>query len=180
MNLKIRLATLEDLDHLEAIVNDAIASMNEQGLPQWQNGYGPNRDRLTEDITSNQLYVGTLENRIVGMAVLVFGTDPAYTRVNGQFHPYSHLAYLSIHRFAIDRTLHQKGLGTAWLRTVCQFATTQGYNDLRIDTHPLNIGMQKVILANDFSYCGTIEFPIPNGERFVYQYLMETPEKTCH
>lgn len=180
MNLKIRLATLEDLDQLEAIVNDAIVSMNEQGLPQWQNGYGPNRDRLTEDITCQQLYVGMLENTLVGMAALVFGTDPVYTRVDGQFHPNSPLAYLSIHRFAIDRTLHQKGLGTAWLRTICHFATAQGYTDLRIDTHPLNIGMQKVILANDFSYCGTIEFPIPNGERFVYQYLMETPEKTCH
>ncbi len=44
-----------------------------------------------------------------------------------------------------------------------------GYHDFRIDTHRLNIGMQKAILDTGFQFCGEIYFPIPDGHRYAYQ-----------
>lgn len=174
MTPNMRLATPQDLDTLEEIIQDAIVHMQTLGLPQWQNGYGPTRTSLAQDIQQGQLYVYADEQTIFALAALVPGVDPAYEAVEGAFHPHATSSYISIHRVVVNRKLHQKGIGKRWLRLLCDTLTRQGVRDIRIDTHRLNIAMQRVILATGFRYCGIIQFPIPDGERFVYQYFNET------
>lgn len=55
--MKFRLATIEDLSFLMSIINDAIQVLHEQGSPQWQNGYGPNEEKLRKDIDAKTMYV---------------------------------------------------------------------------------------------------------------------------
>ncbi|MHC9000768.1 GNAT family N-acetyltransferase [Enterococcus bulliens] len=180
MELKIRLATASDLDAIDQLIQDAIISMATKGLPQWQNGYGPTREQFIKEIAQKQVYVGDYQQTLAAVASVIPGIDPVYTKVQGAFHQDSLTEYQSIHRFAINQRLEVKGLGKKWLSLLLQLILDQNGRDIRIDTHPLNIGMQKVILANAFVYCGTIQFPIPDGQRYVYQYFKESLEKTCH
>jgi RimJ/RimL family protein N-acetyltransferase len=55
------------------------------------------------------------------------------------------------------------------MRGLIETAEGIGYRDIRIDTHPLNEIMQKVILRAGFIYRGMVEFAIPDGKRRAYQ-----------
>ncbi|MCC3236736.1 GNAT family N-acetyltransferase, partial [Pediococcus acidilactici] len=51
-----------------------------------------------------------------------------------------------------------------------------GYDEVRVDTHPLNKGMQKVITNNGFEYRGIIDFIDENevdNKRFAYQLYLK-------
>ena len=167
--MDIRLAKLSDLPRLLEISNGAIQVLKEQGSPQWQNGYGPTEEKLRVDINHGWLYV-LEEEQVLAFAALVPGVDEVYTNIReGQWQ--GNAEYLSVHRFAVSREVAGKGLAKKLLKAMVKESVTQGISDVRIDTHELNIGMQKAILANGFSYRGKVTFPIPEGDRKAYQII---------
>lgn len=167
--MKFRQATLEDLPALMEIVQDAIKILCQQGSPQWQNGYGPNEEKLRNDIEAKVMFV--LEDvSILAMGALIPGVDPVYTAIqDGQWE--GHASYLSIHRIAVAKQSSGKGLAKSLLIHLVNEGHRQGVRDVRIDTHELNIGMQRAILATGFHYRGIVYFPIPDGKRYAYQKL---------
>ena len=70
---------------------------------------------------------------------------------------------------AIDADFRGKGFAQPFLRGLIETAEGMGYRDIRIDTHPLNAIMQKVILRAGFVYRGMVEFDMPDGKRRAYQ-----------
>ena len=168
--MNIRLAKLSDLPRLLEIADGAVQVLKEQGSPQWQNGYGPTEDKLRADIEQQWLYV--LENQqVLAFAALVPGVDEVYTNIReGQWEGTAE--YLSVHRFAVSKEASGKGLAKLLLSKMIEVASHKGVYDVRIDTHELNIGMQKAILSNGFIYRGKVTFPIPDGDRKAYQFVI--------
>ena len=168
--MNIRLAKLSDLPRLLEISNGAIQVLKEQGSPQWQNGYGPTEEKLRADINHGWLYV-LEEEQVLAFAALVPGVDEVYTNIReGQWQ--GDAEYLSVHRFAVSRDVSGQGLAKKLLKAMVDQAARQHITDIRIDTHKLNIGMQKAILANGFTYRGQVTFPIPEGDRKAYQIVI--------
>ena len=62
--IQFRKATLSDLPEMMALFEMGIQSLKKQGSPQWQNGYGPTREKIKEDIKAHegQIVEMTLEN----------------------------------------------------------------------------------------------------------------------
>ncbi|MGX7198132.1 N-acetyltransferase family protein [Enterococcus olivae] len=166
--MKFRRATMADLSSIMMIVNEAIELLKKQGSPQWQNGYGPSEEKIVKDIKAHELYV-LEEGQVMAIGALVHGIDPVYTAIQEGSWSEDGKSYVSIHRIAVSPKASGRGLAKKMLQSLVEEAERQGIFDVRIDTHQMNVGMQKAIKATGFSFCGRVTFPIPDGERYAYQ-----------
>lgn len=173
MKIYVRPARETDLDQMELIAQQAIRYLAEQGSPQWQKGFGPDRKAFLADIQKKASYVMVADDKIVGVSALVTGVDPAYTAIyDGQWRS-ANTPYISIHRIAINAAIRGQGLSKLFLQLLVTIARNQGYLDIRIDTYAKNEIMQKAILSVGFEYQGMVHFDIPHGERRAYQLELE-------
>lgn len=158
--MKIRHATLSDLPPILRIYADARAYMRENGNPhQWSGAY-PDEATLRSDIESNQLFVCTEGQEILGVFCYFFGEEPTYAQIyEGAWK--SSTPYGVLHRIAVS--LHRRGVASFCF----DFCYAQCKN-LKIDTHRDNIPMQKSLAKNGFSYCGII-YLASGDERLAYQ-----------
>ena len=167
--MNIRIAETHDNEKIFAVLESGRAFLESQGLSQWQNGFGPSA-HLNEDISNNWGYVLLSSDDIIcGYAALIEGVDECYNNITDGHWDNSHDKYISIHSVAIDADFRGKGLSESFLRGLIEIAENMGYRDIRIDTHPMNEIMQKVIIRAGFVYRGIVEFNIPDGKRKAYQ-----------
>ncbi|WP_430609220.1 GNAT family N-acetyltransferase [Enterococcus sp. DIV0876] len=168
---ELRQATVADLPSLMRLINEGIAALGAQGSPQWQDGYGPSEEKIRDDILKQESYVLVSHGEIAASAALVSGIDPVYTAIQaGQW--VGDGPYLSIHRVVVNPQFKGQRLSAKLLQALEAVAKNKGVFDLRIDTYQANTAMQRNITAAGYSFCGHIEFPIPNGERLAYQKLI--------
>lgn len=172
MNYCIRKATAADLSKILEIIGQGQSFLAEQGLSQWQKSGAVSPKSIDEDLRSGEGYVFEYNEKISGYASLVCGIDPVYTAIcDGQWGRDSGEPYVSIHRVAVSKAIRGKGFGKIFLNLLVDKAKELGFADIRIDTHPGNKIMQRVITDVGFSYCGIVEFPFFDGERKAYQIL---------
>lgn len=145
-NLKIRLAIPADLNEIEQIYAFARKFMAENGNPtQWGNVH-PRREILQKDIATQNLYVVTKHQQIVGVFYFVIGADPTYGHIeNGSWR--SDSTYGTIHRIA-SRGSGVFGACVEFCRSKC--------NHIRVDTHADNKPMQHLAEKYGFSRRGII------------------------
>lgn len=165
----IRLARMDELPLIMEMVSAGIQQLAEQHSPQWQNGYGPSEEQFIQDIHAKNCFVYTQDEAILAVAVVVKGQEVAYQTLTDDKWLATSDVYDTIHRFVVRSGT--KGVGKQFLTELVQQQVAQEHLDIRIDTHELNLGMQKVILYAGFTYIGKVHYSIPNGERLVYQYL---------
>ena len=168
----IRKATTKDVEKIMEITEAGRSYLVEQGLPQWQDGDGPNRGLIDGHIKAGQGYVFMCEGAVRGYGTLITGVDPVYTAISGGTWEEVYDEYISIHSVALDPSIRGKGLAKDFLHRLVMAAGVLGYYDIRIDTYPRNAIMDKAILNTGFVYRGDIEFDFPNGERRAYQLLL--------
>ncbi len=145
----IRLANNNDIDKIIEIYHQAKAFMDNNGnSTQWVNNY-PQKELLYDDIKNKNLYVYIDEDDIFAVFCYFVGEEPTYKKIyDGNW--LNENEYGVIHRIAVN--LYGKGIASKCI----QWCFEQCKN-LRIDTHPNNIPMQKTILKNGFTHCGTIK-----------------------
>lgn len=158
----IRQALLSDLETILDIYEEARVFMRQNGNPsQWKNGY-PGKDRVTEDIKENCLFVIQRDSKPCGVFFFKVGEDPTYRYIeNGKW--LSDTEYGVIHRIA-GRT-KEKGILAEALE-FCQGKITH----LRIDTHKDNSIMQHALAKYGFTPCGTI-YVADGTPRIAYERL---------
>ena len=83
MKIKIRLATLSDLNKLMDIFDTARRFMQSTGnANQWINGY-PQRELIMHEINSGHCYVCINEQEsVAGTFCFIQGPDPTYSRID--------------------------------------------------------------------------------------------------
>lgn len=168
--MEIRKAAASDLSKVMEIIESGRVALQKQGLPQWQNGHGPDAVSMGQMIEEKCCYLALVDEEVVAVGCLVTGVDPVYTAItNGSWTEAG--PYLSIHRFAVISGHTGQGIGRRFLTALVNQGCQLGYQDLRIDTHPDNQGMIQVIESCGFVYRGDVQFPIPHGERVAYQLL---------
>ncbi|WP_099204272.1 GNAT family N-acetyltransferase [Scatolibacter rhodanostii] len=171
--IKVRKAYKFEENEVYEVILFAQEFLKEQGLPQWQNGSGPNLTKIRDDLSKGEGYVLTQADKIHGYTALVKGQDEHYNHISDGNWVGKSDNYISVHRVAIDPNVRGKGFAAILMQEVINEAFEAGYQDIRIDTHPNNKIMQKVILRAGFTYRGKIELGIPNGERNAYQLIIK-------
>ena len=169
--IRLRKATLSDLKDIENIYKRARVFMANNGNPhQWGDRF-PLTSSVIEDIRLNRfnLLVDTDpdfgEERILAQFALCEGTDEVYAKIDGAWLD-DVLPYVTIHRLA------SSGVKPKMARECLKWAKSN-YSNVRIDTHPDNLIMQKVILREGFSKCGLVVIPnrAHSATRIAYQWL---------
>ena len=172
-DMEIRLAAETDLPTMMAIYAAARKFMAEHGNPnQWGLTNWPPESLLRSDIADGASYVCCCGKKVVGTFAFRIGSDiePAYCEIQGgnwlDSSPYG-----VIHRLAGDG--RAKGVGRAcieWAFARC--------NHLRIDTHPDNIIMQRLLEKTGFKRCGIIHVLQDGTPRFAYERSAQYEEAT--
>ncbi len=148
-DFRLRVATESDLKTAKDIADKGRAIMNKRDNPQWDTGY-PWEDLLLEDIKLNRLYFAydnCSPSDILGMAVFQKEKDPDY---EGECFWAFNEPYICIHRLVSL----QKGIGKFIISEGIALAKRES-KCVRIDTHPKNIHMQRLISSFDFHLRGS-------------------------
>lgn len=166
----VKQATAADLSAILAIYRSAEQVLANQQIPQWQNGSGPSAAVVATDIHLGRCYLLLNDKQIAAVASLTTEKEEAYEHIH--WHQATTHCYGVVHRFAVRPDCAGRGMGLQLLTELASVCEQQRIKDLRIDTHPKNLPMQKLIKKAGFDYRGQLMLPIIDGERQGYQLLL--------
>ncbi len=157
----IRKAKLNDLNKIMSIYRIAQDFMIESGNPnQWGHRY-PTSKLIENDIEMGVCYLVCDDNTPHGVFALYGGDEPTYSYIeNGKW--LNDDEYVTVHRIAGD------GIAKGIFNCAINYCKSISDN-IRIDTHPDNIIMQKLIEKNGFIECGRI-YVADGSVRIAYQW----------
>ena len=150
-----RPATVQDLSQIMTIIHEAQANLKADGVPQWQDGY-PDEALIKADILSGEAYVLVNDIAVIGHAVIRQTPEPNYTvPLDGKWSD-DVTPYVSLHRIAISSAFRGQHLGQIFMSNLLTWTNYLGFQAIRIDTHPLNQRMQRLIKQVGFTYNCTV------------------------
>jgi ribosomal protein S18 acetylase RimI-like enzyme len=131
----IRKAQTEDLVLLEKMARKVAENLHQLGIDQWSATY-PSLSNFRSDLEKGGLYVAVCDGIVVGSLSILEDTDEVYQSILWQ-------KYNSkvIHRVMVDPQSMRGGIGTELMQFSIDFIRKQGYESIKIDTHPDNYRM---------------------------------------
>ena len=173
-NLSFRRALPEDLDAVLALWTQASAFLRLQGVNQWQKGY-PGPQQAQEDCALGRLWLALTPDGQPA-AVFVFDTTPepsyAHLTEGAWQHPGP---YGVLHRVAVSPAVRGQGVGGAVAAFGRQRCAALGLPALRIDTHPENRPMRRMLEKAGFTAVGMLRLlgGVDDGApRVAYELLL--------
>ena len=163
----LRLANSGDQNIIWEIIQQAIAQRKKDGSDQWQNGY-PNENTIQEDIENGYGFVLTDNDIIVAYAAIIFGIEPAYEEIKGNW--LSNDDYVVVHRVATSDAYKGKGVATKLFLEIEKLSINQHTFSIKVDTNFDNIPMLKILEKLNYTYCGEIFFS--GASRMAYEKLL--------
>ena len=153
--LSLQKAALTETAVIWDILQQAIAQRRRDGSEQWQNGY-PNEQTVADDVRDGYGYVLVQDGVIIGYAAIIFGIEPAYNDINGNW--ITQGDYVAVHRVAIADAVKGKGMATRLFLLIEDLCRQQDVYSIKVDTNFDNIPMLKVLEKLHYVYCGEIFF----------------------
>ena len=128
--------------------------MNRNNISQWDEFY-PDRELLQEDISKNQLYLGTTGGDIASIYVLNSECEEEYEDGDWQ---YPDATFGVIHRLCVNPKLQNRGVGRLTVEHIEQELKTQGVETIRLDAFTLNPFALKMYDKLGFAKVGTVDW----------------------
>jgi GNAT superfamily N-acetyltransferase len=154
-DLSLQKATLSETTAIWNILQQAIEQRRRDGSEQWQNGY-PNEQTVVDDLRDGYGYVLVQDQVIIGYAAIIFGIEPAYNDIKGNW--ITQGDYVAVHRVAIADAAKGKGMATRLFLLIEDLCRKQNVYSIKVDTNFDNIPMLKVLDKLHYIYCGEIFF----------------------
>lgn len=152
--LDCRPAREEDLPALLEMAGQARRYLGEQGLEQWQTEY-PGREDFQEDIRRGEGWLFTADGLPAGYICISRRPEAAYAQLQGEWLSCAG-PYVCIHRMMIGEGYRGGALGGEMLSLAEDLAAGWGCAGIRVDTHPGNQPMLKLLGKHGFETCGAI------------------------
>lgn len=162
----LRLSNEKDLISIMEIINEGKEFLKSNNINQWQNGY-PNEEVILNDINNNESYIIENNGEVLGTTALSFRGERTYDKIyEGKW--ISTGDYAVIHRIAVSRVKGRKNIGTEILKKSEEICLSKGINNIKIDTHENNKAMQRLLLKNNYKYCGII-YLVDGSKRMAFE-----------
>ena len=159
--MQIRIANLNDLAQLAALLKRVVPAMHAAGNLQWDDGY-PNAEVFTNDIERGQLWVAEIDNSVVGVIAITGDIEPDYMQAD-----WDHAeAALVIHRLAVDPEFRGAGIARALMTQAEIVAASKDIAVIRVDTNIENQATQKLFPGLGYRFAGEISLTMRPGLRF--------------
>jgi GNAT superfamily N-acetyltransferase len=165
--MNLRLANPEDKNTIWEILQAAIEQRRKDGSEQWQNGY-PNEQTVITDIQNGHGYVLVDNQAIIAYAAIIFGIEPTYTDIQGQW--LSNGDYAVVHRVAIAEAHKRKGMGANLFLLIEELCVEKNIFSIKVDTNFDNVPMLRILDKLNYTYCGEIFFS--GASRKAYEKLL--------
>jgi ribosomal protein S18 acetylase RimI-like enzyme len=160
--MRIRLAHRKELEVLNSIVKDATKSMDEQGIPQWDEIY-PNREILSKDIERQEMHVIEAGGRVAGLIVMNEDQSPEYAAVEWMYPGRP----LVVHRLTIHPGYQRIGLATRLMDFAEETAAIKRHACIRLDAFTRNPAAFTLYENRGYRKAGVVHFR--KGEFFCYE-----------
>ncbi|MQS76254.1 GNAT family N-acetyltransferase [Companilactobacillus halodurans] len=168
----MRKGVMDDLDAIMEIIDSAKALLKADGSTQWQDGT-PNREILLNDLRHGYVRVLVVDGKIAGTATLMTQKDPHYTKIYDGEWDDNKDRYATIHRIALSTKYRGMKLSKFFFSNLISDTYAQEIYHMRIDTHELNLRMQKLVSYFGFNYRGIIYVKTGSeGKRLAYELNM--------
>ena len=170
--LQYRNARLTDLPVMMKMVEEAKEGFRKRNINQWQKGE-PSTQGLTEAIKKNVVHVLEENGEVLGMITVVSGPVADYAVIDGAW--LNDAPYAAFHRVCVSEAHKGRGLAANLFSYSEALAKEKGINNIRIDTHPDNLSMQKALAKNGYTFCGKITLCTGSeagDPRFAYQKIL--------
>lgn len=151
--LEFQLATLETVERMCEITDQAKHQLRNLGLDQWQKGY-PSREVWTQDAKVGCTYLAMEDGVVQGIFAFQTTPDPSYAVIDGKW--LTDGEYASMHRVCVADESKGKGVAGKMFAKGFEMAKALGLPSMRIDTHPGNLPMQRALKKAGFVPCGEI------------------------
>jgi len=152
------------------ILQEAIEQRRLDGSSQWQDGY-PNEQTIADDLRDGYAYVLTDEDKVIAYAAIIFGVEPAYNEIEGEW--LSIQDYVVVHRVATAKTYKAKGIATQLFLMIEEMALLRQIYSVKVDTNFDNIPMMKILDKLGYTYCGEVFYR--GAPRRAYEKLLPEP-----
>ena len=163
--MEFRKSIKSDLDNIMIIIKEAQKYFKENNIDQWQDNY-PNEETILNDINNETSYVLVKDNNIVATASISFEEEKTYKNIDGNW--LTNDRYVVIHRIAVSNDYKGLRLSSTILDNAKALALKNSIHSIKIDTHKDNKAMQRVLIKNNFTYCGIIYLE-DNSERIAFE-----------
>ncbi|HAQ57221.1 MAG TPA: hypothetical protein DCR44_07510 [Acholeplasmatales bacterium] len=144
----IRTGNLSDVLALDAIARRVADELHASGVDQWSATY-PGVKEFTQDVRRGALYVDEEDGVVAGSMSLLPENDPAYGAV-----PWVGHHALVMHRVMVDPSYRRRGIGNTLFAFAIALSRKAGADSLKVDTHPDNLRMRKLIEKYGFIHRG--------------------------
>ena len=150
----IRKATVLDLNSIMQITKACANHMINQQIYQWNEHY-PNRNAFENDVQRGELYVYVQNNICIGCIVITTIKDVEYVPIDWLTKDKN----IYIHRLAVHPKYQGKGIAQHMMTFAENYAKTNGYFSVRLDTFSQNKRNQKFYKTRGYKRLGNIYFP---------------------
>lgn len=161
-----RKATAADIDTIERIIRAASARLGAAGIDQWQRGY-PNRQSVEQDVAAGVGMVLALGEEILAYGAVIFTGEPAYNNLTGGKW-LTHGEYAVVHRLCVSEIFVGMGFAKQFM-LAAEAMAAERVPSIRIDTHPDNKIMQRMVERLGYTYCGDV---VIESRRLAYEKLL--------
>lgn len=151
----IRKGQASDINTILKVTKACAAHMISKHIYQW-NAHYPNKKAFLNDANRNELYVLEEENTLVGCITISTFMDSEYTPISW-LTPNKNNIY--IHRLAVHPEYQGQGYAQKLMTFGENFARTNHYKSLRLDTFSKNQRNQKFYESRGYKKLGSIYFP---------------------
>ena len=166
--MTLRLANETEIVAIWTILQQAIAQRKMDGSDQWQNGY-PNEQTITNDINNGAGYVLVNNDIVVAYAAIIFGIEPTYNDIKGNW--LSNGDYAVVHRVATSDDFKGKGIATQLFTKIEDLCMNKNVFSIKVDTNFDNVPMLKIVKKLNYIYCG--EIFVSGSSRMAYEKLLK-------
>ncbi len=144
----IRKALKTDLKPIASLAEKTRNHMISTGLLQWTGNY-PAYENFLSDYENEGLYLFEDDGKIIASVTILPENDKPYKELR-----WLRNKSLVIHRIFVDPEVQKKGIGKSLFEHAIKLANEGDYDSIKIDTHPDNLKMQRLIEKTGFKYIG--------------------------
>lgn len=150
MKIEYRPGTIQDLDAVCLMIQQAVDEMERHGIYQWDDIY-PARKDFEEDIEKQTLFLAYVNKDLAALYVISGEWDEQYT--NGRWKYDDSSAYI-LHRFCVSPIYQNQGIGKAVLQHIEEQVKDLGYHSIRLDSFTGNPFAQRLYLHSGYETRG--------------------------
>lgn len=160
--MRIRRATIDDVNAVMQLVRRVVPLMRESGNFQWDDEY-PNALGFTSDVENGLLWVAEIGEAIAGVAAITTDQYPEYVQVGWEINERA----IVVHRLAVDPDFRGRGVAAALMSQAEIVGRERGIRVMRVDTNTQNQATRKLFPKLGYVCAGEIDLGFRPGLRFL-------------